>query len=1327
MIKMSKIKMLSILTIVAMLFTIVPVAMAGTINDVNDNSLMVGKDVYQLNDTEGYNFDNVVDSIGTGDNIYFKWGGKWFDMVDGSVKSLDDLNDPAKAITPSIDLRYWYKAGNTKEDFEPASINVSDIFATKKLGDFKFTTSVATTTEDLTGKIKANGDNVTEILPRGDGTDLTAWKATIPGAAYDTDYAITFEAPFTAQAATVKWAAPVVLPTIESIAATNSTTIQVSFATGADIDDTKLAGKTINLTAGEVSLTATYVASSLASGKANFSLATSQTLVDATNYTVSADWANITAPSFVAKTVAAYTKTFEKVTTEVRAGSFSATTPTAIYFSAKNQYGDVIAANAQNGANVKVDATYNGLPLNTTEAVLSYDSNLAKVAIGRTLAKDATLAITLTKYDKDISAADKVALGSSSFTYIIVEGQAAVPTSIARIVATKAGQSVTSVAAGDSITLTADVRDQYNNPCNSNVRWVITLGANLVTVGDSTTPGAVTTVDNNGVLTVTAKTGGSFSVDAYNIANGAKATYSVTIGATPLNGFSAQPTFLSANNYNQENIKSTKIAANAGAILTADMLKFKITAKTTGTTEQDIQVTAATRGGSDPATANDILLTVKTAKAGTYEIIPYVGTSFTDEKVVKANMISLTTTLNPDVTEVVVDGTTVQANETVVIPISFKNKHGEVIPAKVGDNNNTTFISSRMVAIPAKDANGVAATTGEAISHIKITAGAVKGTYPLTVSSGDSAKVVDVIIVEQSKVKTIEIANSVTVICNDTYNDKADSSIFYSNDKAYKIMPITFKDQNAGAKSVIGTANVTTSGAGIETVNLAIDANTGKYEVATTDSAIKAVAVRATTTGALSFTVDVANDYRASEYANRTVSVTSTSARAPKTIAVDTSAATLVIGATKDVIITLKDQYEKPIDGQSVNVNIDNALIASAGNVTGVQGQSGQYKVTLTALAQGSVTVSYSAGKSNSVQTVLTVKTESQALSAIKISTAKLKSLYSTATTGTAIVSMAAEGQDANGQSIPVDQSKLTWTVDKLTIAGKTTPEVNAGLYLTTSGAALIAQQPFKGTAVIKVTTQLGYTDTCSVNFDCADPTYASGTLKYYTQDAKTKAWAEVTKDKIPAIFSDASKNSISFAVAAKDQYDGEFRTFVPVAEVETILGASTTDGAITVGTTAVNVRIVTITGKGAVGTSALIIRSNNSTGTIADTIVFEAANDLVISGVKSALEAVANSNINLLVNGSTVTVTATSTGAIGLISVTFPIDVVVSNVVATISGTNVDIGPYLTNLGISLPWEINAKTQVRETVDSDFATLKAIANTVTLKINGVAYTVNLQ
>ena len=100
-------------------------ALAATVNDVSDNSLRVGGDVYYLDDTTSYIYNNVLDSIRNGgSNYYFKIDERWYDLLDENINTLEDLKDETKAVPLDDvrvwDLRKWYRGpGDYWEFFEP--------------------------------------------------------------------------------------------------------------------------------------------------------------------------------------------------------------------------------------------------------------------------------------------------------------------------------------------------------------------------------------------------------------------------------------------------------------------------------------------------------------------------------------------------------------------------------------------------------------------------------------------------------------------------------------------------------------------------------------------------------------------------------------------------------------------------------------------------------------------------------------------------------------------------------------------------------------------------------------------------------------------------------------------------------------------------------------------------------------------------------------------------------------------------------------------------------------------------------------------------------
>lgn len=97
------------------------------ISSVEDNSVRVGFDVYQLASPH-YTADNVIDSIIEGGNtLYYRIGGNWYNLLDSRAKSAAFLI-PTNAVNISeVDawrLDTWYpRAGFDSLKFDPVSLD----------------------------------------------------------------------------------------------------------------------------------------------------------------------------------------------------------------------------------------------------------------------------------------------------------------------------------------------------------------------------------------------------------------------------------------------------------------------------------------------------------------------------------------------------------------------------------------------------------------------------------------------------------------------------------------------------------------------------------------------------------------------------------------------------------------------------------------------------------------------------------------------------------------------------------------------------------------------------------------------------------------------------------------------------------------------------------------------------------------------------------------------------------------------------------------------------------------------------------------------------
>ena len=131
MISKAKIIPIILMVIVGTLFGLASIAAAATIDDVPDNSLVVGYDIYQLPDTNSYTFENILNSIlryqdSGGPSpvpLYFKWSGEWFDLYE-DYNSIKDMKPGHEGHIPRSEMirkqfNNLYGLGDQVEPLEP--------------------------------------------------------------------------------------------------------------------------------------------------------------------------------------------------------------------------------------------------------------------------------------------------------------------------------------------------------------------------------------------------------------------------------------------------------------------------------------------------------------------------------------------------------------------------------------------------------------------------------------------------------------------------------------------------------------------------------------------------------------------------------------------------------------------------------------------------------------------------------------------------------------------------------------------------------------------------------------------------------------------------------------------------------------------------------------------------------------------------------------------------------------------------------------------------------------------------------------------------------
>ncbi|MDD2511317.1 MAG: hypothetical protein PHG94_09360, partial [Syntrophomonas sp.] len=85
------------------------------------NAVLVGKYLFQIDDSSSLNYANIMAAIATGNSLYFKSpNGRWYNLY--NVNSIDDFYDSEKALPENeekqLDIRKWYKTGNEVEEFQ---------------------------------------------------------------------------------------------------------------------------------------------------------------------------------------------------------------------------------------------------------------------------------------------------------------------------------------------------------------------------------------------------------------------------------------------------------------------------------------------------------------------------------------------------------------------------------------------------------------------------------------------------------------------------------------------------------------------------------------------------------------------------------------------------------------------------------------------------------------------------------------------------------------------------------------------------------------------------------------------------------------------------------------------------------------------------------------------------------------------------------------------------------------------------------------------------------------------------------------------------------
>ncbi|EPY2309550.1 cell wall-binding repeat-containing protein [Clostridium sporogenes] len=940
----------------------------------------------------------------------------------------------------------------------------------------------------------------------------------------------------------------------ESVVSLNETSVQVK-GLAKDTKEADLKDKKIELKAGDITLTAKYVQSSLTEdGKANFVLENGKKLVDTTEYTVESDWAEFVVNKFVAKVVNPYVKTINVTTKAIQAKANN-----NVYFEAKNQYGEEIAVNG-NVKDVKVTATINGVPVKETE-ITKTNINDGYITITNELKEGDDVFVSFINKIGD----EDVKVGTATFK--VVKAEDAVATEISNMKAEytseanghKTNEEAKEVLPDDQIKLSAKISDQFGNPmpAGTKARWVVEAGKDLVTKIDAS---AIDEVSDSVDFTFKAIKAGDLKVSAY-LANGKKVTYEVKIGAKKLEVVKVEGesgiNIANVAGINHEEKIVGVVNPNKGAILTPDMIKFDI--KATKTSEEvkpsDVEVVAKLRGG-EKDNKNDIVISVKSTKVGKYVITPYVGESV--EKGIKGDIITVTTTIDQKVAsidDISFDAAELKTGTEIKKDIVFRNKHKEVL---VLDDNKAIVTVTPEIA--------------DAANNAKVTKDADKNKNILTLKA-DGAKTYNVVVrvKDEDVIKAfnltfkaptftaVELGNDVNGVVAGDPVDKAKYQEVKFLDQDGKTMTVNKEDIKVSATKPDGQPLTDISKLITLGKTYTVDKD-GKvtFDVVANEKdhvvAMKVAPAEDVVPG--TYTVKVEDkDGKISDTLNITVG----SKRIAKTVEIKPAATKVVFGGKVKVNIVPKDQYGEFIVVGKEKVEVLPGTNFEASAITEINKDGGAvdaehplagYQVELTGKTKGTNDVVVNIKEADKVLSTnkvsMTVDSAAGLIDSVAVDTKDIKSLYSTKA-GAAEVDLNAIVKDADGTVIPVSDSDLDWkVVSQKDAEGK---DVSSKTVIVDSKTGKVtATKDTVGTAVIEVTTANMKKANITLKFDNKESVAQKGTVEVIntvkTEDGKTllPLDADDKKEGIQISLDNDAKDgekdgAVKVVLNAKDQY----------------------------------------------------------------------------------------------------------------------------------------------------------------------------------------------
>lgn len=867
---------------------------------------------------------------------------------------------------------------------------------------------------------------------------------------------------------------------VSEIKAVSETTVEVTFAEGVEITAEDLEGAELVLTAGETEVTATYLAESFSNNTAVFVLAADAKLVDETTYTATADWMTEEA-SFIVAFSNPYAKTLTIETTGMAAGTSNVVTVTAV-----DQYGEEFDVTTKAfEASVKI----NGVPQAGTIQVVD-----GKFELTNEVAEGNTVEITVTNIETKNNEEVKY---TTSKTFTVAKAAAPVATTIGNLEAkiTRATKEVETVAVGDVIDLTVDVKDQYNNPAVSPVlTWTVN--------------GEVVTGQTSAAFTHTVTEAGELTIEAY-IANGEKVTYKTTVAAQPLASIDIDSTGTVVNN---EVSKFVVAQTPAKTVAPADFT-YEVLSAPKGVDAKAVEVTFAYGEGADK---DKIYASIKTPVNGEGEYkIKVMAADKSDE-------ITVTSAPNTTVTDIKVDSietNELQVGKEVVKAITFFNKHGEEV--KVTDAATITAVTTAGIAqsdvkfygANEKGEQVTSITDGIKFVGIKAT---TEGAKTVTLVKDEASVLVKGTAVEAGKIAKVTLGSAAaSTIVNDAYDAEAAAKVTEAADnvalvggKAYTLIPVTAVD-SYGKDYELTVADF--DPLTVDNADVKLFSSLENDAVAT--DVVKYIGVHATSDSAKSAVLEVKVKDAVEGFVAPKKTITIKKARELATITATPSTGSVVLGKAATYEIAGLDQY-----GIATDLTTADFHVAAANNAEFTAGafavENGKLTVDVTGDKVGTHTVTIYKGESLEkavAKTNVTLKVQElgDAIANVEISKEVKNGATELSTDnvlkvdGATTFALETIAKDAEGHVVSFDKAGLHYTVASNEIKDAEGNKL-AAVAVNNNGEVTVtpeAGKEFESTIDVTVTTLTGKTATITLEVSNKAAVAQEGTL-YFTTTA---------------------------------------------------------------------------------------------------------------------------------------------------------------------------------------------------------------------------------